>query len=134
MNDLFDKEIKSGSFDQNDFQFYRQMIDEQHASVTVIKRKVFLVTALILTINVAACITAFKIEQVKYWGMLISFIGSVCVLFYALAKIAKTIKSVKDAFPNERFVWINVVNLICFVILLIFTYCSYLFADGIQDD
>ena len=94
MNDLLDKEIKSGRFDQNDYQFYKRVIDEQRASVTEIKRKVYLMTALILTINVAACITAFKIEQVKHWGMLASFIGSVCVLFYALAKIARTIKSI----------------------------------------
>ena len=110
------------------------MIDEQRSSVTVIKRKVYSMTALVLTINVATCITAFKIELVNHWGMLVSFIGSVCVLFYALVKIAKTIKSVKEAFPNERFVWINVVNLICFVILLICTYCSDLLADGIQSD
>ena len=61
MNDLLDKEIKSGSFDQNDYQFYKQVIDEQRASVTDIKRKVYLMTALILTINIAACTTAFKI-------------------------------------------------------------------------
>ena len=69
----------------------------------------------------------------KHWGMLTSFIGAIAVLFYSLAVIARTIKSVKNAFPNENFVWVNVWNLIIFSILLLCDYSMALAIDLLTD-
>ena len=60
---------------------------------------------------------SFSNTYVKDFGFLSSLIGSIIVLFISLAKIAKTIKSVQNAFPNENFVWINWWNLIIFTLL-----------------
>ena len=87
---------------------------------------------LVLALNLVMCITAFFIPSVMHWGMLLSFIGSICMLFNSLTRISKTIKSVKDAFPNEKFVWINVWNLIFFAILLVITYSTALLRDYIE--
>ena len=54
--------------------------------------------------------------------LLVSFIGAICVLFYSLANISKTIRKVRNAFPNERFAWVFFWNLITFAILLLVTY------------
>ena len=61
--------------------------------------------------------------------MLISFIGAIAVLFYSLAHIARTIRSVQNAFPNESFVWVNVWNLIIFTVLLLCDYSMVLVLD-----
>ena len=65
--------------------------------------------------------------------MLTSFIGAIAVLFYSLAVIARTIRSVKNAFPNENFVWVNVWNLIIFSILLLCDYSMALAIDILTD-
>ena len=70
----------------------------------------------------------------KHWGMLLSFIGAISVLFYSLASIARTIKSVRNAFPNENFVWMNVWNLIIFAVLLLCDYSMILVLDVTSND
>ena len=66
--------------------------------------------------------------------MLLSFIGAISVLFYSLASIARTIKSVRNAFPNENFVWVNVWNLIIFAVLLLGDYSMGLVLDVKSDN
>ena len=94
----------------------------------------FILTALILAVNLSLCIMGIFHTHLMHWGMLFSFIGSICILFNSLARIKKTIKSVKDAFPNEKFVWINFWNLILFAILLIITYATTLIEDNYEDE
>ena len=90
--------------------------------------------ASVLAVNLALCIMGIFHTHLMHWGMLFSFIGSIFMLFNSLARISKTIKSVKDAFPNEKFVWINVWNLILFAILLVITYSTTLIEDNYEDE
>ena len=90
--------------------------------------------ALVLALNFSLCIVGYFSTYLMHWGMLFSFIGSICMLFNSLARISKTIKSVKDAFPNEKFVWINVWNLVLFAILLVITYSTTLIEDYFKDE
>ena len=75
------------------------------------------------------CIVGFYVPVEGHWGMLVSFIGSICVLFNSLARISRTIRRVQNAFPNEGFVWVNVWNLIIFALLLLVTYTVSLVQD-----
>ena len=130
MNELIDKDIREGpSFLSNDYHVYKRVIDEQRESVAVIQRKVHITTAVVLSINVLMCIVGFYVPVEGHWGMLVSFIGSICVLFNSLARISRTIRRVQNAFPNEGFVWVNVWNLIIFALLLLVTYTVSLVQD-----
>ena len=90
--------------------------------------------AFVLAVNLLLCIMGIFHTHLMHWGMLFSFIGSIIMLFNSLARISKTIKSVKNAFPNEKFVWINVWNLILFAILLVICYSTTLIEDNYEDE
>ena len=95
VNDLIDKDITNGpSYLNFDFQGYKQIISDQKNAVSLIKRRVFLLGALVLIINIGMAIWGFWSTSMKNWGMLASFICAIAVLFYALGLIARTIKSV----------------------------------------
>ena len=88
----------------------------------------------VLLVNVGMAVWGCFNRLEKHWGLLASFIGAIAVLFYSLAAIARTIKSVKNAFPNENFVWVNVWNLIIFSILLLCDYSVALAVDLLTDE
>ena len=91
-------------------------------------------TLAVLLINAGMAVWGFFNKLEKHWGLLTSFIGAIAVLFYSLAGIARTIKSVKNAFPNENFVWVNVWNLIIFSVLLLCDYSVALAVDLLTDE
>ena len=72
---------------------------------------------MVLAINLSLTVWGCFDTNVKNFGFWASMAAAVTVLFWALAHIANTIKSVQNAFPNEKFVWTNVWNLIFFCIL-----------------
>ena len=77
---------------------------------------------MVLAVNVALTVWGCFSTNVKNFGFWASMAAAMTVLFWALAAIANTIKSVQNAFPNEKFVWTNVWNLIIFCILSLIAY------------
>ena len=123
MNELIDKDITDGpSFLQNDYQVYKEVIDDQREAVRVVQRNVHISTAVVIGINLVMIVVGFFNTTYGHWELLVSFIGAICVLFYSLANISKTIRKVRNAFPNERFAWVFFWNLLIFAILLLVTY------------
>ena len=119
VNDLIDRDITSGpAFLTFDFQGYKQIINDQRIAVQNIKQKIKIFSGICVLVNISLMIWGFYDGTIKDWGMLASIVGSIVVLFYSLGSISVTINSVKNAFPNEGFVWINVWNLIIQSVLM----------------
>ena len=87
-----------------------------------IQRNVHITTAVVFAIIFVMIVVGCFVKEVAHWGLLVSIIGSIGVLFNSLARISRTIKTVQNAFPNEGFVWVNVWNLVAFALLLLVTY------------
>ena len=118
VNNLIDKAVSSGAGNLSfDFEGYQQIITDQKQDINLIKRKLLIYSIVIVLANLGLTVLSCKYTYVKNFGFLGSFIGAILVLFISLGKIATTIKSVQNAFPNERFVWTNVWNLIIFTLL-----------------
>ena len=122
---------------KNDYKIYKHVIDQQRQSVAMVQRNVHITTAIVFGIILVMIVVGCFVKEVAHWGLLVSIIGSIGVLFNSLARISRTIRTVQIAFPNEGFVWVNVWNLVAFAVLLLLTYsmslvCGIYGMDGID--
>ena len=92
-------------------------------------------TIIIVLINIGLTLLSIKYPYyVKNFSFIASLAFAILVLLESMRRITRIIKSVKNAFPNETFVWVNVWNSIIFITLNLILFLNFMWQDYLTDE